>query len=272
MAWRALAATVVIAASALRASSVWASADGSPPMVTYRSDQVSVHLEKAPLEDVLAELGRVSGAEIQGMPRESRDITAQFDEVPLAEALHRLLGDQNFMLTYGDGNRLRRIELFGGPQAPSEMSPTSPAAGSAGSRSPAAGSTIPQSLGVAMSLLERHPPVPVTGRLAAALGGDTATFRQLFDAAMHQQDPGLRTEALRASLSAVEADADLRGRLLTVFAGVDDVTLGQALREIAGPGAEQIANHVASQAQTGELRSKALSVLQSLRTIGSPGG
>ena len=236
------------------------------------ANQLSVRLEKVALEDVLAELGRVSGAEIQGAPREPRDITAQFDDVPLPEALHRLLGDQNFMLTYGEGNRLRRIELFGGPQEPGETSSTSPAAGSAGGPSPAAGSTMPQNLAVAISVLEQHPPVAVTGRLAAALGGNTATFHQLFDAAMHQQDAGLRTEALRASLSAFDAEPDLRSRVLTVVAGVDDVALGQALRGIAGARAEEIANQAATQAQTAELRSKALSVLQRLRTIGSPGG
>src|SRR5216110_2105720 len=173
MAWRAAAAIVLLAAAALRPSSARAVAEASPPMVTYRSDQLSVRLEKVALEDVLAELGRVSGAEIQGAPREPRDITAQFDDVPLPEALHRLLGDQNFMLTYGEGNRLRRIELFGGPQEPGETSSTSPAAGS----------TMPQNLAVVISVLEQHPPVPVTGRLAAALGGNTATFHQLFDAA-----------------------------------------------------------------------------------------
>jgi hypothetical protein len=36
--------------------------------------------------------------------------------------------------------------------------------------------------------------------------------------------------------------------------------------------AEEIANQVASQAPTAELRSRALGVLQRLRTIGSPGG
>jgi len=272
MPWRGLAATVLLAAATLRPSSARAVAEASPPIVTYRSDQLSVRLEKVALEDVLAELGRVSGAEIQGAPREPRDITAQFDDVPLPEALHRLLGDQNFMLTYGEGNRLRRIELFGGPQEPGETSSTSPAAGSAGSPSPAAGSTMPQNLAVAISVLEQHPPVAVTGRLAAALGGNTATFHQLLDAAMHQQDAGLRTEALRASLNAFEAEPDLRSRVLTVVAGVDDVALGQALRGIAGARAEEIANQAATQAQTGELRSKALSVLQRLRTIGSPGG
>jgi len=84
---------------------------------------------------VLAELGRVSGAEIRGAPREPRDLTAKFDDVPLPEALHRLLGDQNFMLKYGEADRLRMIELFGGPQEPRNASSTSPAAGSAGGAS-----------------------------------------------------------------------------------------------------------------------------------------
>jgi len=77
---------------------------------------------------------------------------------------------------------------------------------------------------------------------------------------------------LRASLNALDAEPDLRSRFLTMLAGVDDVALGQTLRGIAGPGAEAIANQVATQAQTGELRSRALGVLQRLRTIGSPGG
>src|SRR5437870_12601602 len=82
MAWRAAAAIVLLAAAALRPSSAPAVAERSPPIVTYRSDQLSVRLEKVALEDVLTELGRVSGAEIQGAPRELRDITAQFDDVP----------------------------------------------------------------------------------------------------------------------------------------------------------------------------------------------
>ena len=131
---------------------------------------------------------------------------------------------------------------------------------------------MPQSLAIAISLLERHPPVAVTGRLAEALGGNTATFRQLFEAAMQQQDAELRTEALHASLGAFDAEPDLRSSVLRALGGVDDATLGQVLRGIAGTRAEEIANQIATQSQAGELRSKALSVLQRLRTIGSPGG
>jgi len=270
MPWRGLAAAV-LAALALHPSPALAAAEGSSPIVTYRRDQLSVRLDSVPLEEVLAELGRVSGAEIRGAPREPRDITAKFDDVPLPEALHRLLGDQNFMLRYGERDRLRTIELFGGPQEPRNASSTSPAAGS-GRPSPAAGSTTPQSLAVAISVLERHPPVAVTGRLAEALGGNTATFRQLFEAAMQQQDAELRTEALHASLGAFDAEPDLRSSVLRALGGVDDTTLGQMLRGIAGTRAEEIANQVATHAQAGELRSRALSVLQHLRTIGSPGG
>ena len=239
---------MLLAAATLRPSSARAVAEASPPIVTYRSDQLSVRLEKVALEDVLTELGRVSGAEIQGAPREPRDITAQFDDVPLPEALQRLLGDQNFILTYGDGDRLRTIELFGGPHEPRNA------------------------LAVAISILERHPPVAVTGPLAQAFGGNTATFHQLLDAALHQPDAGLRTEALHAALSALDAEPELRSSVLKMLGEVDDAALGQVLRGAAGLRAEELANQVASQAQAEELRSRALSVLQRLRTIGPPGG
>ena len=272
MAWRAAAAIVLLSAAALRPSSAPAVAERSPPIVTYRSDQLSVRLEKVPLEDVLAELGRVSGAEIQGAPREPRDITAQFDDVPLPEALFRLIGDQNFMLTYGEGDRLRTIELFGGPQEPRSAGRRSPAAGPVGSPSPAAGSTMPQRLAVAISILERHPAVAVAGQLAQAFGGNTATFHQLLDTALHQPDTVLRTEALRVSLNAFDAEPELFSSVLRVLSGVDDAALGQVLRGAAGLRAEELANQVASQAQAEELRSRALNVLQRLRTIGPPGG
>jgi hypothetical protein len=195
------------------------------------------------------------------------DVTATFDDVPLPEALHRLLGDQNFMLRYAEPDRLRTIQLFGGVQEAHEAGETSPAAGSARGSSPSAGSTMPQSLAVAMSVLERHPPVPVSGSLATAIGGDTATFRQLFDAAMHQGDAAVRNEAFRVSLNAFETEPELRTTVLTALGGTDEAALGQVLRGVAGPRAEELANQIASEAKTAELRTKALSVLHRLRTI-----
>src|SRR5207249_3023226 len=46
-----------------------------------------------------------------------RDVTRQFDRVPLADALVRLLGEQNFTLRYGSEGKLRKISLLGEPLA-----------------------------------------------------------------------------------------------------------------------------------------------------------
>ena len=240
--------------------------DTAAPVIRYRDDRLSVRLEKVPLEDVLDEIAHATGAEVRGAPSDLHDVTATFDDVPLPEAIHRLLGDQNFMLRYAEPDRLRTIQLFGGVQA-HEAGDGSPAAGSARGRSPAAGSSMPQSLVAAMSALERHPPVKVSGSLASAIGSDSATFPQLFDAAMHQGDAEVRNEAFRVSLTAFETEPDLRSTVLTALGGTDEAALGQVLRGIAGTRAEELANQIASEAKTVELRTKALSVLHRLRSI-----
>jgi hypothetical protein len=242
--------------------------DPAAPVIRYHDDRLSVRLEKVPLEDVLDEIVRATGAEVRGAPSDVHDVTATFDDVPLPEALHRLLGDQNFMLRYAEPDRLRTIQLFGVQQA-HDGGDGSPAAGSARGRSPAAGSSMPASLVAAMSALEHHPPVKVSGSLASAIGSDSATFPQLFDAAMHQGDAAVRNEAFKVSLNAFETEPDLRATVLTAIGGTDEAALGQVLRGIAGSRAEELANQIASEAQTVELRTKALSVLHRLRSIQS---
>jgi hypothetical protein len=238
----------------------------SRPPIVYRSDRLSVQLEGVPLEEVLARIAEASGAEVRGAPRHSRDVTADFEDVPMPEALHRLLGDQNFMLRYAEGDRLRTIELFG---SAADAPQVTLSAASAPTRSPAAGSPLPQEVAVAMAALARHPPVPVQGSLAAALGSDTATLPQLFEAATRQQDPAVRGEAFRASLNAFETEPDLRDKVLHALDGADETALSKALRGAAGLRAEELVNQLASDAQTPELRRKALSILNRLRATAS---
>src|SRR5438093_13269035 len=76
-----------------------------------------MHVEKVPLADVVREIGRQSGAEIVGEVRKPRDVSRQFDRVPLVDALVRLLGEQNFTLRYGSEGKLRTISLLGEPLA-----------------------------------------------------------------------------------------------------------------------------------------------------------
>ena len=83
----------------------------------YRNDRLTVDVQGAPLADLLTEFGRRSGARIRGQVRKPRDLSLSFEEVPLPDALERLLGDQNFTLRYGPGNRLEAVDLLGEPGA-----------------------------------------------------------------------------------------------------------------------------------------------------------
>src|SRR5207247_11460395 len=141
------------------------------------------------------------GAEIRGQVREPREVTVDFDSVPLPEALARLLGDQNFALVYGKGGRLKAVRLLGGvrvaPQAPASPPSIAPPAAP---RPPFPGS-LPE-------LIDRHPPVPVTGAVADALGSQSATLRQLLELSLHHQDSTVRAEALRTGIAAPQAERE----------------------------------------------------------------
>ena len=67
--------------------------------------------------------------ELRGTVLASHAVTVDLDGVPLDEALHRLVGAQNFTVRYGEGGRVKTIVLQGGEGAPPEKTDSSPAAG-----------------------------------------------------------------------------------------------------------------------------------------------
>jgi hypothetical protein len=243
-----------------------ASAEGEPPpaangrVVQYVDDLLTVRLEKMPVSDVLDELGRQAGAEIRGQVREPRDVTAEFEAVPLPEALHRLLGSQNFALIYADGGRLRAVKLLGGP-----LATPPPAPGQAPPPTVPAVAPTPMSPAAFVGLLERHAPLPITGRLAEVLGADTATFTQLVDAGLHNDDPVVRLEAVRVTIQAIEAEPELRAGVIGTMNSLDIGEAATLMRGAAGERAEELAMHLATQSRATELRAKASSLLQQLR-------
>ena len=144
--------TEVVRAPTIAAAFLWAlgtlmsgesrAADDEPDArrLEYRDDRLTVDLQGAPLADLLTEFGHRSGAKIRGHVRKPRDLNVSFDEVPLPHALERLLGEQNFTLRYGPGNRLEAIELLGEPGAfPSSAASATATAGSARPPDPRAG-------------------------------------------------------------------------------------------------------------------------------------
>src|SRR5262249_3899195 len=107
----------VLALAALALGAVRAGGDETR-VVRYADDALTVRLTNAPVVEVLEELSHQSGAEIQGQVTDTSSISADFHKVPLAEALHRLLGTQNFALVYGDRGNLKAVKLLGEAQAP----------------------------------------------------------------------------------------------------------------------------------------------------------
>src|SRR5712692_2940006 len=109
-------ATVLLAALVTVLLGEAGAADPAPAgRVEYRDDRLSLDVQSAPLADVVGEVGRQSGAVIRGLVCKPRDLSLSFDDVPLPDALERVLGEQNFTLRYSRGGRLEAVELLGEP-------------------------------------------------------------------------------------------------------------------------------------------------------------
>ncbi|HLY39010.1 MAG TPA: hypothetical protein VKU61_13290 [Candidatus Binatia bacterium] len=221
-------------------------------VIRYSDNTLTVKVTKAPLADVLDEILRDAGAQLRGAPRNTGDVTVDFEDVPVQEGLHRLLGDQNFMLVYAGDGHLRGVRLLGGPLAPGAHAMT--AAGPP--------QAAPTDMG---TLIANHGPVQVTGPLQDAVGGGMATIPQLVQLSVHHEDPTVRSAAVRAVVSTMEADPALRAALIEQLKSSDDVQLSAMLRGAAGDRAEEVAMQVLTQARASEIRVKASSVLQKLR-------
>jgi hypothetical protein len=235
----------------------------SDRLIEYANDTLTVRLVAVPVEDVLAEIGRQSGAQIVGTPRESRGVSTAFENVPLTDALHRLLGDENFALVYGEGDRLKAIKLLGPPQqAPAgamRVSAMTPPAAQMVTTT-----TVPNPLALG-DLLMRKAPIPVSGRLAEALGTDQAQIMQLLDAGLRNDDPAVRAEAVQAGLQAIESDASIAPALDATVSGMNENDLANMVRSMGADHAEEFLLHTAARARSSELRLKAQQVLQHYR-------
>lgn len=253
---------LVVLVALLAAGAARADSDAQERVIRYAGDTLTVRLAKVAVTDVLDEVGRQAGAEIRGTVRTPRDVSVEFDAVPISDALHRLLGDQNFALVYGHEGQLKSVRLLGGPLNGSVARPPPNPAMEA-----LAAATSPGTANV-MEALAKHGAVPIAGHLGDALGGQRATLFQLLDLSTHHADPTVRAEAARALIAAVDTDPVLRTNVLSQLNTMDDAALAEYFRNSAGDNAEEVAMQILSSARAPEIRSRATAVLQRLRTGG----
>ncbi|HWP65326.1 MAG TPA: hypothetical protein VNO26_05380 [Candidatus Limnocylindria bacterium] len=226
-------------------------------VIKYRDDRLTVDLVRVPLGEVLAEIARQSQAEIRGELREPRDVTARFEDVPLADALDRLLGTQNYALIYGEDGSLRAIPLLSGSTVGSAPS-FSLRPASAGTPS-----TVVPPAGLAALLAAE---IPISGPVAEKLGSDKASLGQLANLWLHESDPTVGAQSLRSGFKAIEGSPGLRSATLDMANNYSDADLARLFRGFAGGRAEELVDIIASQSKVSEFRSKATMVLRRLQS------
>jgi hypothetical protein len=169
----------------------------------------------------------------------------------LPEALHRMLGSENFVVIYDDTRRPRMIDLLA--DRPDVFSPAPPA-----------------SPDVASRLIARHPDVRLGADLARALGAWELPIQQLLERGFRHEAKEIRSEAVRTAIETLESDAELRDAVLGALPGLTDATLVELVRGVANGHDEEMLFYLATQTRATELRNRAVGLLQQIqaRTFG----
>jgi hypothetical protein len=96
-----------------------------PHQVTWTNDRLTVHATEAPLGEVMLEVARLSGLEVVGAENLTGLVTAELVDLPLDQALAKLLAGVNYVLQErqgtgrGPGSRLLvRIHSMAGGTPP----------------------------------------------------------------------------------------------------------------------------------------------------------
>jgi hypothetical protein len=208
----------------------------------------------------MAALAAVTGAEVRGAPVAPRDVTADLHEVPLVDAMPRLLGAQNFTLKYATDGRLTAIVLLGGPEAPVAPSATPTAAG-VQEPSPSGTRGFPL---VLESAFTKHKPVALSEPLAAKLGMQQATFPELLETATLDADGTTRAQASMVVLTALEREGRLRRSFLRSLHRLDDAGRAEILASESGPRFLEILELMAVHSREPGLQKKVSVVLDEL--------
>lgn len=241
-----------LVAGLLLASALAARAD-----VRWANDRVTAHFAAVPLDDAIRALADATGSELHGGVAAPRDVTLELDAVPLEEALHRLLGPQNFTVRYGEGDRVKAIVLRGGPEAPAPPPVTPPAAGVQAPPKP----TFPI---VLARMFLRHRPIKLSEPLAERFGEDKATMPRLLEIATGDDDGIMRALASQAVLSALEREARYRRSFLRSLHDLAPDEMASIAQGPDGERLEELLGYLSAHSREPTLQKKAGIVLDQM--------
>jgi len=212
----------------------------APLVVEWKAQRLSVSAERAPLAQVLREVARQTGIEVDGLQGLQQRVSVRFTRLALRDGLAKLLAHQDYAMV-GDpssatGGEPVTLVILGHPPSPAVADAPRAETGSAGAAEQmalsGAGPTAPASAPVT----EQDPAERAAAVYALANDGDMDAIRR----ALLDPDPGVQAiafqalaerdphEAARMAVDASRSD-DLSRRLSGLFA------LGQLDDTIAVP-------------------------------------
>jgi hypothetical protein len=226
--------------------------------VRFERDRVTARFQATPVGEAIRALATATGGEVRGGVVAPRDVTLELHEVPLEEALGRLLGEQNFTVRYGEDGRVKTIVLQGGPEAPAPLPVAPPAAGVPADEKP----TFPL---VLSRMFNRHRPLALSKSLADKLGEDTASKPRLLEVATGDDDGITRALATQVVLGALERESRYRRSFLRSLHRLPPEELSAIASGPSGERFEELLSHLAAHSREPTLQKKAGVVLDQLR-------
>ena len=234
-----------------------------PPPVKVHDDKVSLKAENANLKELLAAVAKASGAELAGSIPADRTVTVELSSVPMKEAMERLLGNQNFTLTYA-GQTLKVIQLKA--DAEELRVPTTPNQ----AKGPDSASDWAPAGWWKMSRAFDGKQIPVDGTARAFSEGPTVTWDWLIQSA-YAGVPELRRDLIRRGVKAFEEDKELRDAVEAATAGMRDDDIARFVRAFCRDRGVRFVHAIARTTTDPVLRARASAVANRIRAIDRSG-
>ncbi len=225
--------------------------------VRWEHERVTARFTGVPVAEAVQAVVGATGGELRGGVMAPRDVTVELDAVSLEEALHRILGAQNFTVRYGEGGGVKTIVLQGGPEAPVPPPETSPAAGVPVPKGP----TFPI---VLSRMFNRHRPIKLSEPLVERFGEEKASMPRLLEIATGDDDGINRVLASQVVLSALEREARYRRSFLRSLHELSPDDLASIAQGPSGERLEELLGFLAAHSREPTLQKKAGIVLDQL--------
>ena len=215
------------------------------PAVTWADGFVSAKFDRVPADEALAALARETHAEVRGELQDRREVTAHFEHARFGDVVYRLVGEQNFTITYDAAGNPRRVDLL-----------------SVASRSVAPRRILEEF----SALIARRPEVDLPPVLSTALGAPRGRLPWVLRRGVDHHDAAVGAAAASFFVRHVDSDQALRAAAMST----DDQRLLAQLRAWAGVGLPRVIDAFAAQASDPLLRSKARRLQEQLRRVTPP--